>query len=175
MHFVVKQVSSGFSRSSKKSGFGFEKKGFTLIELLVVIAIIGILASVVLANYNEGRKSARDARRVSDLRQVQLALENYFLNMRNYPAGNTWSSLTSPLSTYLPVVPVDPLNSGSNVYNYKSLTAAGADCSSACTSYVLRAVTERDAANNPVFSNDVDGSWGGYDCEDNIKAYCLRP
>ena len=54
------------------------KRGFTLIELLVVIAIIGILASVVLASLNSARKKGRDARRVADIKQVQLALELYF-------------------------------------------------------------------------------------------------
>ena len=53
------------------------KKGFTLIELLVVIAIIGILASVVLASLNSARKKSRDARRVADIKQIQLALELY--------------------------------------------------------------------------------------------------
>lgn len=32
------------------------KRGFTLIELLVVIAIVGILASVVLASFNQVQK-----------------------------------------------------------------------------------------------------------------------
>ncbi|PIZ56329.1 MAG: prepilin-type cleavage/methylation domain-containing protein, partial [Candidatus Tagabacteria bacterium CG_4_10_14_0_2_um_filter_40_13] len=54
------------------------KKGFTLIELLVVIAIIGILASVVLASLNSARKKSRDARRVADIKQIQLALEMFF-------------------------------------------------------------------------------------------------
>lgn len=52
--------------------------GFTLIELLVVIAIIGILASIILASLNNARSKARDSKRVTDVKQLQLALELYF-------------------------------------------------------------------------------------------------
>ena len=61
------------------------KKGFTLIELLVVIAIIGILSSVVLASLNSARSKSRDAKRVSDVKQLQLALELYFDSFGDYP------------------------------------------------------------------------------------------
>lgn len=52
-------------------------QGFTLIELLVVIAIIGMLSSVVLASLQTARQKSRDARRISDLRQLQLVVESY--------------------------------------------------------------------------------------------------
>jgi prepilin-type N-terminal cleavage/methylation domain-containing protein len=64
------------------------KKGFTLIELLVVIAIIGVLSSIVLASLNNARKTANDAKRLSDIHQIQTALEMYRLAYNAYP-GNT--------------------------------------------------------------------------------------
>lgn len=51
--------------------------GFTLIELMVVIAIIGLLASTVLAALQDTRMLARDAKRVSEAKQMQNALELY--------------------------------------------------------------------------------------------------
>jgi len=63
------------------------KKGFTLIELLVVVAIMGLLASLAVVALNNARARARDARRVSDIKQVQTALELYFLDNYDYPAG----------------------------------------------------------------------------------------
>ena len=63
-----------------------QKRGFTLVELLVVIAIIGILSSIVLANLNGSRQAARDVKRISDVKQLQLALELYFdANSGKYP------------------------------------------------------------------------------------------
>ncbi len=65
-----------------------KEKGFTLIELLVVIAVIGILASVVLASLNSARGKARDARRLSDVQQLQTALEFYYDTYGFYPPSD---------------------------------------------------------------------------------------
>ena len=97
-------------------------QGFTLIELLVVIAIIGVLASTVLASLNTARQKARNARRVSDLRQISLALELYYDTNNAYPntSGSwrsecaAWGNLTPDqvipglTPTYIPVFPSDP-------------------------------------------------------------------
>lgn len=89
--------------------------GFTLIELLVVIAIIGILSSVVLASLNGARESSRDARRQTDLQQIQTALSLYANeNSGNYPtASNLESELES--GNYISNLPSDP---GNNSYEY---------------------------------------------------------
>lgn len=52
-----------------------KRKGFTLIELLVVIAIIGLLSSLAVVSLNSAREKARDARRVSDVRQLATLIE----------------------------------------------------------------------------------------------------
>ncbi len=61
------------------------RKGFTLIEILVVVAIIAILASVVLIGLGPAQKAGRDARRISDLRQIQNGVELYFSHCGSYP------------------------------------------------------------------------------------------
>lgn len=60
-------------------------RGFTLIELLVVLAIIGLLSSIVLAALNQSRKGARDAQRISSLRELQTGLEFYYNAHSRYP------------------------------------------------------------------------------------------
>ena len=52
-----------------------DKKAFTLIELLVVIAIIGLLSTLSIIALNSARAKARDAKRISDVKQMQVALE----------------------------------------------------------------------------------------------------
>lgn len=52
-----------------------KKKGFTLIELLVVIAIIGLLSTLAVISLNGARAKARDAQRLSDVKQMATAIE----------------------------------------------------------------------------------------------------
>lgn len=145
-----------------------KRRGFTLIELLVVIAIIGILSSVVLASLNGARKKGRDARRISDLKQLQLALEmSYDANGSEYP-----DALSSLATTYIQTVPTDPQTAGA--YSYDNLTSADAGCvvaSGVCASYVLGATLEDTA--NAALNQDIDGTVGSITCTDPM--YCVHP
>ncbi len=62
------------------------RKGFTLIELLVVVSIISTMSSVVLAGVQAARIKGRDSNRISQMRQVQLAVELYYANHGQYPS-----------------------------------------------------------------------------------------
>ncbi|MFH1430372.1 MAG: prepilin-type N-terminal cleavage/methylation domain-containing protein [Candidatus Uhrbacteria bacterium] len=64
-----------------------KRRGFTLIELLVVIAIIGLLATLAVIAVSSARVKARDARRISDIKQVQSALELYAVSNSGYPGA----------------------------------------------------------------------------------------
>ena len=62
-------------------------RGFTLVEIIVVVALIGLLASAAYVSYGEVRTEARDRKRMADLRQLQLAIENYKQVHGRYPLG----------------------------------------------------------------------------------------
>ena len=119
-------------------------KGFTLVELLIVIAIIGLLASIVLASTGTARKKGRDARRLSDFKSIQAALELYYSSSgSSYPPANTWAALGTALNAgYINGLPSDP---GGYAYTYQSITAAATPVACAvakCEGYLMRAQTE---------------------------------
>ncbi len=87
------------------------KKAFTLIELLVVIVIIGILATLATVALSSARVKARDARRVSDVRQIQTALELFFNDQGSYPstaAVMPSNAITTSGGTYMAKIPGNP-------------------------------------------------------------------
>lgn len=61
------------------------QRGFTLVELLVVIAIIGLLSTIGVVSLNSARAKARDAKRLSDVRQMSSILELFFNGKQSYP------------------------------------------------------------------------------------------
>ncbi len=132
------------------------KRGFTLIELLVVIAIIGILSSVVLASLNSARRKGRDARRVADIKQLQLALELYYDANGQYPTGLTTATLVTP--GYMSVIPKDP---SSNLdYAYVGLQGS-ASSAATCSSYHLGTKLENNVTTTGPLAGDADAAVGG--------------
>ncbi len=144
------------------------KKGFTLLELLVVIAIIGVLAAIVMASLNSARVKSRDAKRVSDIRQIKVALDLYFNDFGYYPdcSGNDVCSSTgysgsiynlSIVPNYIKNISSDPRNiSGQYGYYYaRTYKKAGSSYiyTGLSTDYILATRLE----------NTSNGSFGGWD------------
>jgi prepilin-type N-terminal cleavage/methylation domain-containing protein len=141
------------------------KKGFTLIELLVVIAIIGLLSTLAVVALGSARQKARDSKRLSDLKQVQTALELYFTDNNTYPLdtditlgsadvkclGNEgFAAVCSSASgtVYMGMVPSEP-TPGAAGYTYNGAT----------TSYTITATLEGDI--NDLTKGSVTASQNG--------------
>ena len=156
------------------------RRGFTLIELLVVIAIIGVLSTVILASLNAARAKARDAKRLSDMHQLQAALEVYASdNGGNYPSTGSLhsayaepgcsSTLTAPdlktadwipglAPTYIASLPGDPKPvTGGGCYWY----------SSNGVKYLLTAFGTVEASSN---GGKMDSNFGYREMGNNMNA-----
>ncbi|MFA5127444.1 MAG: prepilin-type N-terminal cleavage/methylation domain-containing protein [Patescibacteria group bacterium] len=108
------------------------RKGFTLIELLVVIAIIGLLSTLSVVALGSARQKSRDSKRLSDLKQVQTALELYYTDNNTYPTTTVTLGTTDAKclgtngfhatggcsgTTYMGLVPTEPTPGGTG-YTY---------------------------------------------------------
>ncbi len=154
------------------------KRGFTLIELLVVIAIIGILSGIVITGLNGARVSARDTKRVSDIKNLQLALALYYNDNGHYPCRLDDTSVQTlpthagcpPLffGNYITNLPTDP--STGNVYRYAALVPVAstgvldgtAACSLGIRTYHLGAAVENPTASYMNQDNTVVTAGSGH-------------
>jgi len=102
--------------------------GFTLIELLVVIAIIGLLSTMVSVSLDSAKKKARDARRISDLSQINLAIKLYYHEKLYFPICTAETLIEDGLTDCLSLalvgeglmtrLPVDPLYGGNGTASW---------------------------------------------------------
>lgn len=109
--------------------------GFSLIEILVVIAIVGVLASIIFASLNSARQKGRNAKRIADLYELRQAVELYLTANSRLPGsvgpGNCGDAdgcnsteaqpwIPGLTDEYISFVSVDPLNTASFRYRYRS-------------------------------------------------------
>ncbi|MFA6602050.1 MAG: prepilin-type N-terminal cleavage/methylation domain-containing protein [Candidatus Paceibacterota bacterium] len=94
-------------------------KAFTLIELLVVILIITVLSAMVINSIASSRKKSNDAKRVSDISRIQVALVQYYAKCGQYPhtldiAANNGcpSGSGTKLGSFISAIPRDPVSGG---------------------------------------------------------------
>jgi len=100
------------------------KRGFTLLELLIVISIIGILVTVAVASYSSSQQKARNSRRMSDMKSIQNAAEQYYADNNSlYPADTNFGV------AYLPAGwPTDPKPGRTYVYTHVALPESYSAC-----------------------------------------------
>lgn len=147
--------------------------GFTLIEMLIVIAVIAILAGVVLTGVSGFQASARDTRRIGDLRNVQNFLELYFNRCGFYPGSITGGSCTTGATDWNGLKAM--MEAEGFTSNFPNDPVAGRTyyygVSSDNLQYVVGAALERQ---NSALDDDVDGTVYGVDCSDVNLRYCVR-
>ncbi|KKR78567.1 MAG: hypothetical protein UU22_C0019G0004 [Parcubacteria group bacterium GW2011_GWA2_40_8] len=162
--------------------------GFTLIELLVVIAIIAVLAAVVLVALGNARTRARDARRVSDLNNVALALEVYLdtTNVATYPTAGVaapsnaqWATMVTSLrgANVIQGTIEDPINTAEMLYRAQTnLANANGTGAAVDTSYLIGA--DLETTSTASCASDYDGpnigtvAVGATDCSENAASDC---
>jgi type II secretory pathway pseudopilin PulG len=130
---MVLKIHSSISNKNLKNYLN----GFTIVETVIVMGLIVFLGTLLFIYVDPvGNKAkAVDQKRISDLSVIDRAISEFVLNNKRYPdqpdilrqstilpAGS--SQLTSSntgwiqenLSSYLPMLPIDPVND--NTYNY---------------------------------------------------------
>ena len=139
-----------------------KQSGFTIIELLIVIAIIGILATLVLTNFQGAQARGRDTVRRSDINSLYQKLEEYYNENNGYPDGSL-SAATFPgvdegaLTDEDGATITTNINTGAapgsitipgntNEYVYNGYNCAATPTGSSCTEYTLATFLEQDAA-----------------------------
>ncbi len=85
MSMKDRKLSLNNSKIWSLNGSKTRQRGFTLIELLIVMSVIGILASIVVPNYQRHLIKAREAVLMEDLYQMRRAIDAYFADHISYP------------------------------------------------------------------------------------------
>lgn len=127
------------------------QRGFTLIEILIVIALLSIFVVLGFGTYMTTQQRARNARKSSDLKTIQGALEQYFTSNAGYPDGCNFGA---QLATYFPQgfprnpqtdVAYAPVSCTTSAYCYcvslePDTTTSGNSTAADCNSYAPGAI-----------------------------------
>lgn len=146
--------------------------GFSLIELMVTVAIIAVLSGILLVNTSGSRAKARDAQRVSDLAQLQLAFALFYDRCGYYPEGGTVLNINISnncpsgvtLGTFISQIPVPPSGTTQTAYNYATTGANGTP-----TNFILHAILE---SYNPAVAKGLSSRPVGYSSANDNSFTC---
>src|SRR5690242_15379639 len=94
-------------------------RGFTLTELIIVVSIIGFLAVLSLIYLRTQTFKGTDAKRKSDIKNIQVAIEEYEKDNDCYPLPQVVTCEPGTgLSPYMSKIPCDPTTKASYYYEY---------------------------------------------------------
>jgi prepilin-type N-terminal cleavage/methylation domain-containing protein len=94
--------------------------GFTLIELIIVVTLISFLALLAISYFRNQIFKAQDAKRKSDIKTIQIAVEEYEKDHNCYPTPEMMDCTPGTgLMPYLNKIPCDPITNESYYYNYQ--------------------------------------------------------
>ncbi len=136
-----------------------KKNAFTMIELLVVVAIIGILIAAIVVAFVSARQKSRDARRKTDLKNIQVSLQLYSDdNHGNFP--NSLDRVAS--EGYMTSVPNDPGTQESYKYVITSNKKE----------YAIGAILENKK--DDALEDDFNGTMGGVSFMEPHELYGIK-
>ncbi len=90
------------------------RKGFTLIELMIVVVLVGILAAIAIPNFVAMQDRAKEATMASNMKSVQLAIEDLAVQYDGKYLLNADS-----IRTRLPSTVKNPWKGGRDTFVYR--------------------------------------------------------
>jgi prepilin-type N-terminal cleavage/methylation domain-containing protein len=103
-------------------------QGFSLIELLVVISIMSILMALAAVSYTTAQQRGRDARRRSDMANIQKGFEQYFAQNNTYDSVAGCTTIGASATHFPAGLPSDPRNISPHVYTFQCSSTAYCVC-----------------------------------------------
>ena len=91
-------------------------KAFSLVELMIVVAILGILAAIVMPEFQNQSQRAKEAAAKDNLRILREAIERYGNDPTKTAASAFVLSQLTITNNYLSEIPENPLNGYSAFY-----------------------------------------------------------
>ena len=141
------------------------RKGFTLIEILIVVIILGILAAIVIPQFTNASKDAKEASARTLIQTIRSQVELYKLEQSDVPnLVTSWTPMliknaTTLKGPYLQTKPVNPLVAatvGSKVVLATTVTAGVPNDATEAAGFIQEAIDTTTKKGGRIWLLDAD-------------------